>query len=460
MTPEYKSKQISYDLAHEISQKAKKILGLSQYDVETLEHDINNLRAHEWLDLFDMIPDSNEVKKLYFTHCVELEDEAKQQLEEDMKYKETNKQDTTSKLTIDFILFTDLVFDTYQDSGDNYQAAIDRAQDIFPNIEFRKDDPDFEHITLYGNRRQIEKFLNFYNYGDNWKSRIKDNYKQELEESMNILTTVRTRLNRLCSPYQAQVWDNGRFEVHQVKEDDKDRLVNSLRRISKEVHATANGKYDFSKPAMFGGIHSQYYNIYGEIEMEDKNESLQLTEGHDVQEYKGFELDLDTDLTNHNWEDEEYVITPTVEIKYNGKVLATANGYRKAREWVDKHAEIREFTREEKLDILANILSKDKNLNVWLEDYGFLCIDQRDLMDESYGISDFTVVADTNGYHFGIRSKNLVDTLLSNHGITTEVMEKELGYENLDVTADEMKFDYLMCTDLFTPTFNDIAKLI
>ena len=84
---------------------------------------------------------------------------------------------------------------------------------------------------------------------------------------MNILTTVRTRLNRLCSPYQAQVWDNGRFEVHQVKEDDKDRLVNSLRRISKEVHATANGKYDFSKPAMFGGIHSQYYNIYGEIDI-------------------------------------------------------------------------------------------------------------------------------------------------------------------------------------------------
>jgi hypothetical protein len=91
---------------------------------------------------------------------------------------------------------------------------------------------------------------------------------------MNTFTTVRIRLNRLCSPYQVQLWDNGRFEVHQVKEDDKDRLVNSLRRISKEVHATANGKYDFSRPAMFGNLHSQYYNIYGEIEMEDKNESL------------------------------------------------------------------------------------------------------------------------------------------------------------------------------------------
>lgn len=95
---------------------------------------------------------------------------------------------------------------------------------------------------------------------------------------MNTFATARTRLNRLCSPYQVQLWDNGRFEVHQVKEDDKDRLVNNLRRISKEVHATANGKYDFSRPAMFGGMHSQYYNIYGEIEMEDKNESLNLTE--------------------------------------------------------------------------------------------------------------------------------------------------------------------------------------
>ena len=71
----YKSKQTSYDIAYEVAQKAKKILGLSEYDRETLEHDINNLRAHEWLDLFDLIPDSNEIKKLYFTHCVELEDE-------------------------------------------------------------------------------------------------------------------------------------------------------------------------------------------------------------------------------------------------------------------------------------------------------------------------------------------------------------------------------------------------
>ena len=85
----YISKQTSYDVAYEVAQKAKKVLGLSEYDRETLEHDINNLRAHEWIDLFNMIPDSNEVKKLYFTHCVELEDENEQELEEAM---ESNKK--------------------------------------------------------------------------------------------------------------------------------------------------------------------------------------------------------------------------------------------------------------------------------------------------------------------------------------------------------------------------------
>ena len=186
----YKSKQTSYDIAHEIATKAKKVLGLSEYDQETLEHDINSLRAHEWIDLFDMIPDSNEVKKLYFTHCVELETEN----------------------------------------------------------------------------------------------------EQELDESMNTFTTVRTRLNRLCSPYQAQLWNNGRFEVHQVKEDDKDRLVNSLRRISKNVHAAPNNTYDFTKPAMFGGMHSQYYNIHGDIDVDFNEELLQSASD------KAFQQNIKTEI--------------------------------------------------------------------------------------------------------------------------------------------------------------------
>ena len=95
-----------------------------------------------------------------------------------------------------------------------------------------------------------------------------------------------------------------------------------------------------------------------------KNESLQLTEGHQVQDYKGFELDLNTDLTNHSWEDEEYIITPTIEIKYKGKTLATTNGYRKAREWVDKHVTFKKYTMEEKLQQLADILVNDRGLDV------------------------------------------------------------------------------------------------
>lgn len=38
-----------------------------------LEHDINNLRANEWVDVFSKLSDRSEVKRLYFTHCVEQE---------------------------------------------------------------------------------------------------------------------------------------------------------------------------------------------------------------------------------------------------------------------------------------------------------------------------------------------------------------------------------------------------
>ena len=298
----YISKQTSYDVAHEVAQKAKKVLGLSEYDRETLEHDINNLRAHEWIDLFNMIPDSNEVKKLYFTHCVELENENDQELEEDMGSDKFYKNAFKQLLKLSMNLKTGpLGMDrTYYDE---YGFQLESQISTF-SVEF---DPDSSEWTVYkGSRKKRGKgwkslietitdlsfttwfgalteedinYLKSLNPTNSKKSIKSIDQQQELEENIDTFTTIRNKLNRLCSPYQVQLWNNGRFEVYQVKEDDKDRLVNNLRRVSKEVHAAANGKYDFSRPAMFGNLHSQYYNIYGEIEMEDKNESLDLTEG-------------------------------------------------------------------------------------------------------------------------------------------------------------------------------------
>jgi hypothetical protein len=72
---EFISKETSYNIAFEVAQKAKRALHLPDHEVDMLEHDINNLRANEWVDVFSKLSDRSEVKKLFFTHCVELEDE-------------------------------------------------------------------------------------------------------------------------------------------------------------------------------------------------------------------------------------------------------------------------------------------------------------------------------------------------------------------------------------------------
>lgn len=56
----------------------------------------------------------------------------------------------------------------------------------------------------------------------------------------------------------------------------------------------------------------------------NKKESKQLTEDHKVQNYKGFELDWDTDEID----DEEGTATFNVYIRYNGEDLHTAHGFR------------------------------------------------------------------------------------------------------------------------------------
>ena len=88
----------------------------------------------------------------------------------------------------------------------------------------------------------------------------------------NSLNKIRQTINRIISPYQAQIWDNGKFEIHNVKEDDLDLLLSKLKRSPSlkilDVNAYQNGKYDFSN--MLGnmtGNPKQYYTIYGNIDI-------------------------------------------------------------------------------------------------------------------------------------------------------------------------------------------------
>lgn len=71
----YVARECSYEKASEIALMAKRALKLSAYETEMLEHDINNLRANEWVDEFAALSDSSKVKKLFFTFAVKCEED-------------------------------------------------------------------------------------------------------------------------------------------------------------------------------------------------------------------------------------------------------------------------------------------------------------------------------------------------------------------------------------------------
>jgi hypothetical protein len=71
----YVACECSYEKASEIALMAKRALKLNAHETEMLEHDINNLRANEWVDEFTALPDSSKVKKLFFTFAVKCEED-------------------------------------------------------------------------------------------------------------------------------------------------------------------------------------------------------------------------------------------------------------------------------------------------------------------------------------------------------------------------------------------------
>ena len=90
-----------------------------------------------------------------------------------------------------------------------------------------------------------------------------------------------------------------------------------------------------------------------------KNESLQLIEGHENYDYKGFTIDLDDDqFHNIKRHGSGNVI---VDIKIGDKVYATVNGYDAAEEWIDKNGQriLDEIKRQEEEQ-----RKKDKQLNL------------------------------------------------------------------------------------------------
>ena len=73
---EYVSKECSDDVAEEIALMAMRAMKLREHEAEALEYDLKDGLAINWVDDFAALPDTSDVKKLFFTFavsCVENE---------------------------------------------------------------------------------------------------------------------------------------------------------------------------------------------------------------------------------------------------------------------------------------------------------------------------------------------------------------------------------------------------
>ena len=73
---EYVSKECSDDVAEEIALMAMRAMKLREHEAEALEYDLKDGLAINWVDDFAALPDTSDVKKLFFTQavsCVENE---------------------------------------------------------------------------------------------------------------------------------------------------------------------------------------------------------------------------------------------------------------------------------------------------------------------------------------------------------------------------------------------------
>lgn len=127
--------------------------------------------------------------------------------------------------------------------------------------------------------------------------------------------------------------ENGRIYIHNIPEDDARRYSNILRNKVKDIRLIP-GKYDFRKVPLPGQVPGRLVTISGMLKDS-------LNEGHQIQKYKGYELDWNDD----NVDPEEGTADFSVYIRKNGKELTnkrgsvlTFNGFREARKYVDSIA--------------------------------------------------------------------------------------------------------------------------
>jgi hypothetical protein len=80
------------------------------------------------------------------------------------------------------------------------------------------------------------------------------------------LNHIRQQIQRASMGYQAQVWDNGLFEIHNVNgESDLHYIISSLNRIDEVSNISNTYRFDYGKSLMH--TPPKIYTIRGNFEV-------------------------------------------------------------------------------------------------------------------------------------------------------------------------------------------------
>ena len=104
---------------------------------------------------------------------------------------------------------------------------------------------------------------------------------------------------------------------------------------------------------------------------------IALNEDHSVQDYKGYELDINLDTIDT----EEETAEIKVAIRKDDKIVNWARGLKKAREWVDKQVAEEEKRKKAEQERLKNL-----NFDIEFDDPSNQFVDfETDFDDEYFG---------------------------------------------------------------------------
>jgi hypothetical protein len=128
---------------------------------------------------------------------------------------------------------------------------------------------------------------------------------KDMDESMNERMSRRDIDNNRIKIARAagvttgdiQLWDNGRFEIHNVKEDNLNRCLLGLRKIADNVRHYG-GRYDFSKVPMPGSLYKRLFTIHGNLK-EDMNEAKKKKKPYDSMNPDAGNVEHNIKMFNH-----------------------------------------------------------------------------------------------------------------------------------------------------------------